>query len=649
MKYEEMFKRCEFMYEDSDDIAKDKELVEKNIDIHEEKEKYAELALEYLEENISKMAPITLLTNLGLLSLGESLGLIRYPRKILQFELDFMLALVIKYSNMKVNYSMDCSPDKIDKLLKAIRIYIFCQEHELHKNSMEAYRINTHYRTGRIMGFDDRKGSIISEFCEMYDSGLGKDRIKMTKVMQFIIAVNKLILERLESISGKAIYLEEQYKFYMFSASDIKEICREIETDYYKTVMIISKFCCRIGDLRTYKVEEIFLDNPINDKFVIMVEPGVFFLPNVNIIAENLFQIIEKILEYDKHDKERYFEVRTDFLEKKTASIVMSKFSNKGQVFLNSQWDDSRHGENDATLIYENYAVIFEDKSGKINRNTNKGILKSAYRDNKDLIEEPSEQAFLFANLLEKNFGSELVLKIKGGRQNIIDLKKVNSILKIGVIFEETPLQNMSLGGKKHSPIVSIFQLDNIFQCLKCEEIIDYFIKRSHIEKNIAYHADEYDFLYSYLMNGLNTSEKIYVEASKREQILIPYTEIKPTREILERETWFQTVIDYVVGRAESDWLENVISLLEIPPIVQKQIIRDIWKAKDLVLLDNIEIRNKLIMVSLIEFYDCDTEKEIDEEIKRYSKTHNVLFIAFSPDFEYIVVKRQDVEFCERL
>ena len=54
-------------------------------------------------------------------------------------------------------------------------------------------------------------------------------------------------------------------------------------------------------------------------------------------------------------------------------------------------------------------------------------------------------------------------------------------------------------------------------------------------------------------------------------------------------------------------------------------------------------------MVSLIEFYDCDTEKEIDEEIKRYSKTHNVLFIAFSPDFEYIVVKRQDVEFCERL
>ena len=38
-----------------------------------------------------------------------------------------------------------------------------------------------------------------------------------------------------------------------------------------------------------------------------------------------------------------------------------------------------------------------------------------------------------------------------------------------------------------------------------------------------------------------------------------------------------------------------------------------------------------------------------DEEIKRYSKTHNVLFIAFSPDFEYIVVKRQDVEFCERL
>ena len=637
------------MYEDSDDIAKDKELVEKNIDIHEEKEKYAELALEYLEENISEMAPITLLTNLGLLSLGESLGLIRYPRKILQFELDFMLALVIKYSHMKVNYSMDCAPDKIEKLLKAIRIYVFCMEHELHKNSMEAYRINAHYRTGRIMGFDDRKGDIISEFCDMYDTGLEEDKIKMTKVMQFIIAINKLIQERLECISGRAIYLEEQYKFYMFSESDIKEICREIETDYYKTVMIISKFCCRIGDLRTYKVEEIFLDNPINDKFVIMVEPGVFFLPNVNIIAENLFQIIEKILEYDKQDKERYFKVRADFLEKKTASIVMSKFSNKGQMFLNSQWDDARHGENDATLIYENYAVIFEDKSGKINRNTNKGILKSAYRDNKDLIEVPSEQASLFANLLEKNFGRELELKMKGGRLNIIDLKKVNSILKIGVIFEETPLQNMSLGGKRHSPIVSIFQLDNIFQCLKCEEIIDYFIKRSHIEKNIAYHADEYDFWYTYLLNGLNTSEKIYIKASENERLIIPYTERKPTSDVLQREIWFQKILDYVVGQAESDWLENAISLLEIPPIVQKQIIRDIWKTKDLVLLDNIKIRKKLIMVSLLEFYDCDTEREIEEEIKRYSETYNVLFIAFTPDFEHILVKRKNVEFCEKL
>ncbi len=644
MEYETMFERFDFLFDDNDDIAKDMEQVEENIDIHGEKEKYVELALKYLEENISKMAPITLLTNLGLISLGESLELIRYPRRIQQFELDFMMALVIKYSIMKGNYSMDCDVDKVDRLLKAIRIYIFCLDHELHRNSSEAHRINTHYRIGRIMGFDNRKASIISEFCEEYDNGLGEDKIKLSKVMQFIVAINKIIKMRLEVISGHVIYLEEQYKFYMFTLSDIREICRENELDYYKVVNLISKFCCRIGDLRTYKIEEIYLDNPINDKFVILVEPGFFFLPNTNIIVENLFQIFEKIIEYDNQEKERYFKVRTDYLEKKTANIIMSKFSNNGKIFLNSEWDDIRHGENDCTLIYENFALVFEDKSGKINRSTYKGILKSAYRDNKDLVEAPSEQAALFAKVLEKNLGTELTLRVKGGMQNVIDLRKVNSILKIGVIFEETPLQNMALGGKKHSPVVSIFQLDNIFQCLEREEIIDYFIKRSDVEKNIEYQADEYDFLYTYLMNGLNTSERIYVEASKNDKLLIPYTEKKPTREVLKREKWFQIIIDFVVEQAETDWLEKVISLLEIPPVVQKQIIRDIWKEKNLRLLDNIKIRNKIIMVSLIEFFDSDTEREIEEEIKKISKFQNVLYIGFSKNFECIVVKKKVAE-----
>lgn len=634
-----MFKRFEFLFEDSNDIRKDFILVEKNLDIQREKGKYAELALRYIEENISQMAPITLLSNLGLLSLLESLKLIDYPRRINQFEMDFMMALVLKYCVMKRNYDKPCGVEEIEQLLRAISIYIFCYEHKLHKDNIVVQKINSYYRTCRISGFDEEKLNIIKEFCNEYDKKTSDEKIKLSKVIQFIFAVGKRLDKRLEAMSDHVFYLEEEYKFFMFYPADIKEICDENGCDYLRTMNVIGNFCYRVGALKENEVEEIYLHNPVNDKPIILIEPGIFFLPNISLILINLFEIFEKIIEFDNQERQIYFDVRAEYLEKKTADILTSKFDPIGKIFLNSQWDDRRHGENDCTLLYENYAIVFEDKGGRVNRNTHKGLLNSAYRDNKKLIEEPSEQATNFANLLMKNLGKELILKVKGGGQNVIDLKSVKHVLVVGVVLEETVLQNLSLGGKKHSPIVSIFQLNKIFECLEAEEIIDYFIKRNHIERNIAYQADEYDFLYTYLKNGLNTSEKIYVEAGAKEMLFIPYTEKKLTRADLERENWFQVILNSVIERAEENWLDIIISMLGIPPIVQRQIIRDIFRKKKLELIDNIRYRNKIILVDLLDSFDCDTEKEIEEKVENYLNFSEIIYIAFTEKFEHIIVK----------
>lgn len=639
MDFQEMFKRFEFLFEDGNDVGKDLFLVEENLDIQNEKEKYAELALRYIEENVSQMAPITLLTNLGLLSLGESLKLINYPRRINQFEIDFMMALVLKYCVMKMNYNKTCGVVEIEQLLRAIYIYIFCYEHKLHKGNAVAHRINSYYRTSRINGFDEEKLKIINEFCNEYDNKTSEEKIKLSKVIQFILAVGKRLEKRLEGISGRAFYMEEQYEFFMFHPDDIKDICDENSFDYLKVISVISIFCYRVGALKANEVEEIYLHNPINDKPIILLEPGILFLPNINLVIINLFEIFEEIIEFDNQERQIYFDARTEYLEKKTANIISSKFDPIGKIYLNSQWDDIRHGENDCTLLYENYAIVFEDKSGRVNRNTHKGLLNSAYRDNKKLIEESSEQATNFANLLMKNLGKELILKVKGGGQNIIDLKRIKHVLMVGVVFEETALQNISLGGKKHSPIVSIFQLNKIFQCLEAEEIIDYFIKRNNIERNIFYQADEYDFLYTYLKNGLNTSEKIYIEAGEKEMLLIPYTEDKLTRADLERENWFQVVLNSVIEQAGENRLDIIISMLGIPPIVQRQIIRDIFKEKKLELIDNIKYRNKVVLVDLLDYFDCDTEKEKEEKIEDYSNYSEIIYIAFTEKFEHIIVK----------
>lgn len=639
MDCQEMFERFEFLFEDSNDVRRDLILAEENLDLQAHRGKYAELALKYIEKNISQMPPITLLTNLGLLSLGESLKLTNYPRRINQFEIDYMMALVLKYGIMKTNYNLTCGVAEIEHLLRAICIYIFCYEHRLHKDSMAAHKINSYYRISRISGFDEEKLNIIKEFCVEYDKRKRDDAIKLSKVIQFILAIEKKLAIRLEGISGRAFYMEEQYGFFMFWPNDIKEICDENGLCYSKTMRTISIFCCRVGGLKGYDVEEMYLHNPINDKPIILLESGILFLPNFNAILINLFEIFEKIIEFDNQEKHIYFDERTEYLERKTAELISSKFEFIGKIYLNSQWDDIRHGENDCTLLYENYAIVFEDKSGRVNRNTQKGLLNSAYRDNKKLIEESSEQATDFSNLLMKNLGKELTLKVKGGGQNIIDLKKIKHILNVGVVFEETVLQNISLGGKKHNPIVSIFQLNKIFQCLEASEIVDYFIKRNQIERNISYQADEYDFLYTYLKNGLNTSEKIYIEADEKEMLFIPYTEKKLTRADLERENWFQVILNSVIEQAEENWLDIIISMLGIPPVVQRQIIRDIFKEKKLELIDNLKYRNKIVLVELLDYFDYDTEKEAEEKIEKYSKFSEIIYIAFTEKFEHIIVK----------
>lgn len=64
MEFEKMLKRFEFLFESSNDVKRDILSAEENADIKEEKEKYVKIALKYIEKNVSKMAPITLLTNL---------------------------------------------------------------------------------------------------------------------------------------------------------------------------------------------------------------------------------------------------------------------------------------------------------------------------------------------------------------------------------------------------------------------------------------------------------------------------------------------------------------------------------------------------------------------------------------------------------
>ena len=56
-------------------------------------------------------------------------------------------------------------------------------------------------------------------------------------------------------------------------------------------------------------------------------------------------------------------------------------------------------------------------------------------------------------------------------------------------------------------------------------------------------------------------------------------------------------------------------------------------------MIDDIKCRNKYIIVELLDYFDYDTEKEIEEDIKKYSSFSEVLYIAFTEKLEHVIVK----------
>lgn len=639
MNIYDVIKKFEFIFVE-EGITKDLEVTKNNLETLESKAIYKNICLEYLKKQISKMEPITLLTNLGILFVGESTGSIEYGYHIQQFELDFMQALAVKYCKMKMFYNKTSNPQDIEQLLKVIRIYQMCIEHELHRDNHAAYILNSKYRITRMEGFDERKTEMIKQFCVFYDNRVKSSKIKLCKVLKFVEIIVGELNKKFDDLTGHVINLAEQYDFFVFSKEKIKKICVSEGFNYNKVIKIIEFFSCYIGDFSSIDEEEIYLNNPSYKKFVIKLDAENFFVPNINIVAENIMEIMEEILKYEEQDVEAFFDSKAKYLESKTVELVKNKYQEYGKIYTNSEWDDDgRHGENDVILIIENYAIIFEDKSGKVNKNTVKGIINSALKDNKKLIKEPTEQALRFSKLIEKNLNNTLTLKVRGGGKNVIDLTNVNNILRIGVIFEETALQNINLDGEKHIPIVSIYQLDKILFCLSQEEVVDYLCKRTLIEDNTRYKATEYDILYNYLLNGINNSREIYQRFNEKQVLYFAYTEQHLSRKILQREDWFEKVIKHVKDIKEQNWLDKIIMLLEISPIAQKQIWRSLKENRMIILQDNILERNKVIVVECLEYCDSDTENDIIVNIQKFTEFENIVYIAFTEEMAHIYVK----------
>ena len=606
----------------------------------EDFDRYARECEKYFDIYLKNTNIIVLLSRAGLLSVAESNGRIDY-RHIDQFELDYLMAIALKRGNIS-NGCRIIDNAFIDKILKLIRVYFCVEFHDLYDNNVEAEMISARYRLNKMFGWKE-KHALLRELCIFYQEKYTRLTIKPLNIINFYEGVEDVLKERINDL------VKEEFSnvisithSYMLGADDIQRICREKGLDYALTKDIIDLFICEQKDLQDSSYEELYLFNPLNKRFIIKLIGDVIFLPNVSIVLENEQFLIEKIIaEYG--EKELFEEAKAKFLEKKVEEISIKKFGNSAQVVANSEWDfQGKHGENDCTIIFENYALILELKSGKVNESTQKGIVKAIKRDSSKLIDASSEQAINFSKVIQNNYGKKVDFKVKGGGMNTLDLTLVNSTICASVIFEDSPLQNILLSpDDRHVPVLSLAQFKTVFDSLKEAEIVDYFIKRTLFEENDFYCADEYDFLFNYLKTGLNTSSKMYNKMAFSERIFLHVIEDIPSRKMLDRNPVFETILNNLFIEKSSRWLEKTIEILGITPVAQNQIIRDM-DSESYCIVDNVRERKKAIYAEFLDYIDSDTEENIYSKLSSLQKSledHYFLYIGMTRDLKRSLVR----------
>ena len=389
---------------------------------------------------------------------------------------------------------------------------------------------------------------------------------------------------------------------YMFELADcIKYYPGDVDKEILTN--ILDSWSHEISELKEFNTDDIFFSNPIWDKPLIKVNENIYCWPIPGTFLSFCIELMENIIQDNKRLKRIYERRRSTFLENKVENLFRTCFKN-AKVYPKLERVDL-DGETDLLIIIDTYAFIFESKSGKINASARRGASKTLKREIKKLLIDSSEQATKLADYIKNNL-DVLEFTNKQKEKVIVDFSNVKHIYTFSVTFDlfgplasRTPiLLDASLVDNKSdiSPSMTLTDLEMIFEILETDsEKIHYFERRSQLDKNTIYNADEPDLLAFYLKTGFNIgktefdemplelygeSEEVfndyYLNKNSNNSNVIPKPKPRRTK-------WWQDIINKVEATKNLCWAELTVQLLNLAYEDQIKFEKGIEKVKRIV------------------------------------------------------------------
>lgn len=370
-------------------------------------------------------------------------------------------------------------------------------------------------------------------------------------------------------------------RIYIFN---YKLVSKELDFSEEIIKSILENFVYVLGELKEYKIEHLFLDNPVWIKPLIMISEEDFFCPVPQLFFSFILKTFDNLIE--NIDNNNLSNKKSEYLERKIDEIVKTRFS---EAIIKSSFKWEKY-ENDLVIFIDTYIIIFEAKSGKITDSALRGSPDRLKKKINELLIEPNEQSKRLKDkliYLIDNPDTEDAIRNKLP----VQLTENHKVLRVSVQLEYfASLQSNIIALKKTGwipndfipcPSMNIGAFETLFDILENPiQIINYLEMREEIEEKVKYHGDELDLIATYIdnrFNFINTDSAIQMIAGTSKSIDDYYQLIdagmkanKPRPKI---NNFFKKILTQLEDRKPHGWILMGSVIYRLLPNDQRRIV----------------------------------------------------------------------------
>jgi hypothetical protein len=298
---------------------------------------------------------------------------------------------------------------------------------------------------------------------------------------------------------------------------NVAAVANELGQTQGALTAVLEKLSLSFGDLADRPTEGLFLNNPVWTKPLIKLADEMFFCATPQVFFSFIFPILEELIAGKEPLRGAYRRRRAEFMESEIKTRFREAFPDS-EIATNYRWRDAtKEYENDLLIKIDSHLILVEAKSGAVSWPALRGAPDRAKRHVEELLLEPSNQSLRLAARINEVIANPAVAEAL--LPNFpVDLKTIKTVLRLSVTLEDFGVLQSQLHTIKPAgwipedhplaPCILLADLEIVFDILELTALkIHYLKRRSELEANMNYNADEMDLLGFYLLTGFNIGE----------------------------------------------------------------------------------------------------------------------------------------------